>query len=77
MAKSAIMKRLERLEQSVGHKKVNRVRVYYADGTTLETDVLSLACQVIMHSEVVPVRYEPLGNIRAGNLLKVVDDLMQ
>ena len=76
MAQSAIEKRLDRLEKSADRKKRNRVKAYYADGSVKEMDVTSLAVAVIMHPESAPVRYEPLGEIRAGELLKVVDDLM-
>lgn len=76
MAQSAIEKRLERLERSAGRKKVNRVKAYYSDGTAREMDVLSLACAVLMRPESAPVLYEPLGEIRAGKLLQVVDNLM-
>ena len=76
MSQSAIEKRLERLERSAGLKKVNRVKVYYSDGSSQEMDVLSLACAVLMRSESAPVRYEPLGEIRAGKLLQVIDSVM-
>lgn len=77
MAQSAIEKRLDRLERSVGHKKVNRVKAYYSDGSSREMDVLSLACEVLMRPESAPVRYEPLGEIQAGKLLQVINDLMR
>lgn len=77
MAQSAIMKRLERLEKATSRKQVNRVKAYYADGSVREMDVLSLACAVLMRLEASPVRYEPLGEIRAGKLLQVVDDLLR
>lgn len=76
MAQSAIEKRLERLERSVGIKKANRVNAYYSDGSSREMDALSLACAVFMRPESAPVRYEPLGEIRAGKLLQVVDSVM-
>lgn len=76
MAQSAIEKRLERLERSTGLKKANRVKAYYSDGSSREMDVLSLACVVLMRPESAPVRYEPLGEIRAGKLLQVVDSVM-
>lgn len=76
MAQSAIEKRLDRLERSAGRKKVNRVKVHYSNGSCREMDVLSLACAVLMHPESAPVRYEPLGEIRAGKLLQVIDDML-
>lgn len=77
MAQSAIERRLERLERSAGLKKVNRVRAYYSDGSSREMDVLSLACAVLMRPDSAPVRYEPLGEIRAGKLLQVIDAVMR
>lgn len=77
MAQSAIAKRLERLEKSTGRKKQNRVRAYYADGSSREIDVLSLACAVLLRPESAPVRYETLGDVRAGKLLQVVDSLLK
>ena len=77
MAQSAIIKRLERLEKATCQKQVNRVKAYYADGSIREMDVLSLACAVLMRSETAPVRYELLGEIRAGKLLQVIDDLLR
>lgn len=76
MAQSALEKRLDRLERSAGRKKANRVKVYYSDGSSREMDVLSLACAVLMWPESAPVRYEPLGEIRVGKLLKVIDSEM-
>ena len=73
---SAIEKRLERLERSVGRKRVNRVKAYYSDGSSREMDVLSLACAVLMRLESAPVRYELLGEIRAGKLLQIIDAVM-
>ena len=76
MAQSAIMKRLDRLEKATGQKQVNRVRAYYADGSIREMDVLTLACAVLMQPDTAPVRYEPIGEIRAGKLCQVVDDVL-
>lgn len=76
MAQGTIEKRLERLERSAGRKKVNRVKVHYSDGSSREMDVLSLACEVLMRPESAPVRYESLGEIRAGKLLQVIDAVM-
>lgn len=77
MAQSAIEKRLERLERLTGLKKANRVRAYYSDGSSREMDVLSLACAVLMWPESAPMWYEPLGEIRAGKLLQVIDDALK
>ena len=73
MTKLAIEKRLERLERLKGCRQLNRVKVYYADGSSRKLDVLTFACEVLIHPESAPVWYEPLGEIRAGKLLQIID----
>ena len=77
MTRPSVMKRLERLERQADLKAANQVKVFYADGSIGKMNVLSLACVVAMHPEAAPLRYEPVGEIRAGKLLQVIDDLME
>lgn len=77
MAKMGFEKRLEKLERLANVRKTDQLQVYFCDGSIEEMDVLSLLCKVAWDPAHPVARYEVLGEVRSGMLLRIIDELLQ